>query len=84
MRMEDLYIRRQVVEYNKIVAIVAATMRPDNYENASKALKRLSETMFPKDEKAEEERDDALRETLRIEGKKSYKVHKINLGERSR
>jgi hypothetical protein len=82
--MEDLFVRRQVVEYNKIVAIVAATMRPENYESASKALKKLGSLMFPRDEKAEDEREGALRETLRIEGKKSYKVHKINLGERGK
>lgn len=82
--MYDLFVRRQGVEFQKIAVIAAAMVRPENVESVKKALSRLSELMFPEDARAKEAREEQMRETLRVESQKSYKVQKMFDGDRRR
>jgi len=82
LRMQDVFLRRQQVELQKVVVLATAMMRPENQESVLKAAKRLAGLMFPEDKARAEVRDAQLRETLKTEGAKSYKVRRLKLGDR--
>lgn len=82
--MRNLFVRRQGVEFQKMVVMASAMTRPENAESVKKALTKLSELMFPEDEQAREAREESMRETLRVEGQKSYKVERMFVGDRRR
>lgn len=65
-----------------VVTLAAGLIRQENQEAVIKQIRRLNEIMFPQDPEAREERERALKDVLRREGEKSYKVVKVNLGER--
>jgi hypothetical protein len=47
-----------------------------------KQIRKLSELSSPEDPEKLREQEEALKDVLRREGQKSYKVRKVNLGER--
>lgn len=80
--MEDLFYRRMAVEHQKVVVLAAAMMTAENQDSVIKAVRRLGTLMFPRDEEAEAAREEAMKQTLRAESTKSYKVHKLFFGDR--
>lgn len=82
VRMHDIFYRRMTMAFQAVVVIATACMRPENQDTVIKQVRRLSELAFPEDAEAREEREEALRQTLRSEGAKSYRVQKLYIGER--
>jgi hypothetical protein len=65
------------------VSVIATCMvRHENQDSVMKQMRRLHEVMFPQDPKERQAHEDALKDVLQREGQKSYKVRRLNLGER--
>jgi hypothetical protein len=81
-RMARVFYRRTAVEYQKIAVLVAAVMRHENADTVIKQLQRLHDLMFPGDEKQREDRESQMREIMKSEGEKSYRIRRVYLGEK--
>jgi type III secretory pathway component EscV len=82
VRMRDLFYKRLGVEFQKVVVVATASMSHETQEATIKQLRRLAELMFPDDHKVKKRHQELLEERLRTEGAKSYKVERVQLGER--
>ena len=65
-----------------VVVLATALMRHDNQDTVIKGIRRLSGLLFPQDPEALREQEEAMKDVLRREGQKSYKVRVVKLGER--
>jgi hypothetical protein len=83
IRMYDAFYRRMGVLFQAVATIATASMRAENQEAVVKQMRRLNEVLYPEDPRKREEQEALMKQTLRREGAKSYKVNKVNLGERS-
>jgi hypothetical protein len=81
-RLYDTFYRRMGVIFQAVAVIATAGMRGDNQDSVVKQMKRLGEMLFPENAKVREQQEELMKDTLRREGGKSYKVEKVNLGER--
>lgn len=66
-----------------VVIMATALMRHDNQESVLRQVRHLAELLYPEDPEKKLEQEEALKDVLRREGEKSYKVMKVDLGERS-
>lgn len=82
LRMTDVFFRRSSILFQAVATIATSMIRQENQEAVLRQMRRLNELMFPEDPKRREEQERSLRETLQREGSKSYKVRRLNLGER--
>lgn len=81
-RMFDAFYRRMTVLSQIVTVLAAASVRADNQESVQKQMRRLNELLFPEDAEKRAEQEEMMRDVLRREGAKSYKVRKVKLGER--
>ncbi len=81
-RMARIFYRRTAVEYQKIATLAAAVMRHDNADTVVKQLQRLHDLMFPGDQRKRSDRDTHIREIMKSEGEKSYRIRRVYLGEK--
>ena len=58
-------------------------MKYENQEAVISQMRQLNELLYPHDPKKKQEHDEALKDVLRREAQKSYKVMNVNLGDRS-
>ena len=82
VRMQDVFYRRMSIMFQAVVTLATASMRSENQDTVVKQVKRLSALMFPENEEERDDREESLRQTLRSEGSKSYRVQKLYIGER--
>ena len=69
--------------FQAVAVLATASMRHDNQDSVLKQIRKLAEIVFPEDKEKLREQEGVLKDVLRREGQKSYKVRRINLGERS-
>ena len=81
-RLYDAFYRRMGVLFQAVAVIATASMRGENQETVLKQMRKLGELLFPDDARRREAQDEVMRDTLRREGGKSYKVEVVKLGER--
>ena len=81
-RLYDAFYRRMGVVFQAVAVIATASMRAENQDSVIKQMKKLGELLFPENAKEREQQEEMMKDTLRREGGKSYKVQKVNLGER--
>lgn len=81
-RMFDAFYRRMTILSQTVTVLACASMRADNQEAVQKHMRRLNEMLFPEDSGKRMEQEEMMRDVLRREGVKSYKVRKVKLGER--
>lgn len=65
-----------------MATLATAMMRYENQDSVIKQVRRLGDLLYPEDPAKKQEREQELKDVLRREGVKSYKVMQINLGER--
>lgn len=82
--MARVFYRRTAVEYQKIAVLVTAMARHENADAVVKALGKLRDLMFPGEEQGRRDRETQLREIMKSEGEKSYKVQRAYLGDKRR
>lgn len=80
--MSRVFYRRMAVEFQKVAVMAVACMRHENSETVVKQLQKLRELMFPGDGKAEEKTKEEMKQILKSEGAKSYRVRRVYLGEK--
>ncbi len=81
-RLYDAFYRRMGVIFQAVAVIATAAMRGENQESVIKQMKKLGELLFPENAKQREQQEALMKDTLRREGAKSYKVEVVKLGER--
>lgn len=64
--------------------LTTALMRSENQDTLLKMMRKLGEYMFPEGAEVRQAHEEAMREVLRREGQKSYKVDVLRLGERKK
>lgn len=82
LRLYDGFYRRQGIILQAVAVLATALVRPENQESVVKQMRRLGEILFPEDREKRQEQEELMQDVLRREGRKSYKVRRINLGER--
>jgi hypothetical protein len=65
------------------MVLATALMRHDNQDMVIKQMRKLSDLLFPRDQEMVRKQEGAMKDVLRREGRKSYKVKVVKLGERS-
>jgi len=68
------------IMFQSVVVLATASMSHENQEVVLKQVRALSQLMFPEDPEKMREQEEALKDVLRREGRKSYKVRRIALG----
>lgn len=81
-RMYDTFYRRMGVLLQAVTVIASASINEGNKDSVMSSMKRLTEMVYPDDPKKKAAQDKLLKDTLTREGAKSYKIAKLNLGER--
>jgi hypothetical protein len=81
-RLYDGFYRREAILFQVVATLATAMMRYENQDSVIKQVRRLGDLLYPEDPEKKREREEELKDVLRREGAKSYKVMKINLGER--
>lgn len=81
-RLHDAFYRRMGIMFQAVAVLATAAMRHDNQDSVLKQIRKLAEFAFPEDKEKLLEQEEAMKDVLRREGQKSYKVRRINLGER--
>ena len=81
--MSNVLYERNNIFMQAVVVLASAMIRHDNQDSVLKQLKRLNELINPEDKGLLKNQDKVLKDTLRREGAKSYKVEVVKLGERS-
>ena len=82
LRMQDVFRQRQRVELQKVVVLATAMMNTGNKDGVIAAVRTLTKLMFPEDKALAAASEERMRETLKTEGVKSYRVKRLKLGER--
>jgi hypothetical protein len=83
-RMARVFYRRMAVEYQKVAVMALASVRPENADAVIKSLGTLRDLMFPGDGVERKNREAQMREIMKSEGEKSYKVQRVYLGDKRR
>ena len=81
-RLYDAFYRRQSTVFQIVATLATALIRHENQESVVRQMRKLGELLFPEDEKKREEQEEAMKDVLRHESKKSYNVRKVNLDQR--
>lgn len=81
-RMYDTFYHRMGVLFQAVAVIATAAMRAENQDSVIKQMKKLGELLFPGNSKQRQHQEELMKDTLRREGGKSYKVEVVKLGER--
>jgi hypothetical protein len=64
-----------------VATLATALIRHDNQDSVVRQMRRLTELLFPEDERKRDEQEEAMKDVLKREAQKSYNVRKVNLGE---
>lgn len=81
-RMANVMYTRSNILFQAVMVIASALVRQENQDAVMKQVRRLQELIYPEDPETQELRDKAMKDVLRREGAKSYKVEVVKLGER--
>lgn len=82
-RMGQILYARNNILFQAVLVIASALVRQENQEAVMKQVRKLHALINPQDPKIEAQRVEQMKQVLRSEGAKSYKVEVVKLGERS-
>jgi hypothetical protein len=78
--MSHVMYKRFSILFQAVAVLATASMRQENQEAVVKQMRKLSELISPEDKGVREEQETMMKDALRREGAKSYKVRTVKLG----
>jgi len=79
-RLHDAFYRRQNIVFQAVAIMATAMMRHETQDTVIKQMRKLAELLYPEDPEQKQAHEESMKEILRQEGAKSYKVTRIDLG----